>query len=687
MLSASPTKPVWPYPHHPEIPKQPTVIYTFSDRDPSLGLSDPEQGTFMTTIDQEQTVPVLPLPNPIRVVPPVSFSLDLTRSTNQRQGPDAVYYHDFIITSNSDVVVGSAHLELALPKGIEVAATPPAFLDGNKETVTWSKSGSLTLFPLGSVDARATRQLRVFLHVKNVGTAASPAVDPDLKKAGYAVFTQPPAVKLDRSSAREPYSRRFAADSVAAITAGTGYASIAQPVPIGDLSGPRFALYRGQPYTVAPEGDYAYTIAFANLGQKTATNVVLAMQVPYGVTFAGAEKGLTQSIAGNLPQLEANTASLTMTNRTDATTIKGSGGGVDIVTWHFASLPPQGVGVVKLRVKAYPGIHDATVADHSLTVKADGVPETVIATNPLGTRVLGKAFANSRWATMNAFLDHQNLVVRPEAVAPVQEYVEALTIDSRVSAHAGMDGLLLNNGVGIFPLTNGQVMAVVSETASGSIAANASGANRLASGDGHTIVAGLASAVTVTGIGTGFDGKSCQDLLASAQTIATQHLGRIIPAGGSNLIALDENNQPVQLSNDSGGKAVAITGSTAGVLDAGANAKILTPDATIVAAGIISHDGGGIISHDGGGLITQDGGGIISHDGGGLDASSTGSGIVSHDSGGIISPRWRRPEFRSPDEACGSIPEPQVCRRADYSSPISSSSRCITLRSTCAHMA
>ena len=86
------------------------MIYTFSDRDPSLGLSDPEQGTFMTTVDQEQTVPVLPPPNPIRVVPPVTFSLDLTRSTNQRQGPDAVYYHDFLIDSNSDLTAASARL-------------------------------------------------------------------------------------------------------------------------------------------------------------------------------------------------------------------------------------------------------------------------------------------------------------------------------------------------------------------------------------------------------------------------------------------------------------------------------------------------------------------------------------------------------------------------------------------------
>ena len=330
------------------------------------------------------------------------------------------------------------------------------------------------------------------------------------------------------------------------------------------------------------------------------------------------------------------------------------------------------------------------VADHSLTVKADGVPETVIATNPLGTRVLGKPFANSRTATMNNFIDHQSLVVRPEAVAPVQEYVEALSIDSRVSAHAGMDGLLLNNGVGIFPLTNGQVMAVVSESASGSIAANASGANRLALGDGHTIVAGLASAVTVTGIGTGFDGKSCQDLLASAQTIATQHLGRIIPAGGSNLIALDENNQPVQLSNDAVGRRWPSPARPPAFWTP-APMPVADKDATIVAAGFISHE-------EGASSVTT---AAVSspRTAAGLLVTMAGASMLRarkrnrqprqrrYQSGWREQSRWRRLEFRSPDEACGSIPEPQVCRRADYSSPISSSSRCITLRSTCAHMA
>ena len=189
--------------------------------------------------------------------------------------------------------------------------------------MTYSESAGLTIFKLGSVEARASRRLRVYFHVKNVGTAASPAVDPALKKAGAGCLHETPRREAGSRAGSSAVQRTFRGGQASSHAAGAGYAAITQPVPIGDPAGPRFALYRGQPYAVEEEGDYAYTIAFTNLGQKAATNIVLAMQVPYGVTLpGGGRKGLTQSMRREA-YLTANPLGYTTTDRTDAKNHQG----------------------------------------------------------------------------------------------------------------------------------------------------------------------------------------------------------------------------------------------------------------------------------------------------------------------------------------------------------------------------
>lgn len=625
------------YPHHPEIPKAPTILYFFSDRDPSLALSDPEQGTYLTTTDLQDTVGVWPATNPVRVVPPISFATIYDRSTNQRQGPGSIYHHDFLITSNSDLTATAAHLDLVLPKGVQLApAAPPAFTDGAGGAPTVVKSGTTTSITLGSFAPHQKRALRVSLQVINVGTAQNPAVDPALAKAQYAVFAATPVTRPGGvTTARALYpGRQTAAAAKPADEAAAGYATIPQPVPVGDPLGARFSLYRGQPYTVPEAGGYTYTIAFANLGQKAATNVAVEMQVPYGVTFAGTDPGLTQSIVNGQPVLTSNPKPVTMTQRSNAGVIKGSGGGADVVTWHFDSLAPQAVGTVKLHVTAFPGIHDATVADHSLDIFADGVAKVAIAKSSIGTRILAKPFKNAGWEILGGFLERLGFPVNQDTQPPLAQYVDELTADSRLGACAAMDGLHLNNGISIFPLGNSQVMVVGGENAPGQISHTA-GANRLAFGDGHEVTAGLAAAIHISAIGGTYDGQACDQLIAHAQDIANGHFARLLPAGGYNMIATDANDNPVQLSNDTSGTAVPITGSSVGVIDAGANGKILSMDATIVKSGLISQDGAGLIGNAGGALVGNAGGTLVGNAGGTL-ISNDGAGLVGNAGGTLV---------------------------------------------------
>ncbi|HEV7403164.1 MAG TPA: choice-of-anchor tandem repeat GloVer-containing protein [Chthoniobacteraceae bacterium] len=644
-----------------------TFIYSFSGINPNLGPSDPNQGAYLNCADLQKTIPATPDEVIIKVVTDISADVQY-RKTYFKLLPGYIFPYTFSITQNGDLDAVNCALNLVLPAGVEAlnqATTPnpvthlnqdtqPYFVNQQDQTtgtpLTITTSAKSAVVSLGQLSAHATTHVRVWFRVKT-------PLDPGLKSFGRVVFPVNPSVTGTRAATGAgPNLARFTAAAPAPVVLGT--AKVPQPIAVSEGLQPVLGIARSSPYLVNFGGTLTYTIVFSNFGDVDATNVEIGMQVPYGAQQTAVfpiDAGVINKYVSASGKVIASgndftPKPVTTTLRTDATIKKGSGDGVDIVTWRFKTLPAHSAGAIKLQLNCFPAFFDDCIRDHSLYIKAANAPLCTLAPNPIGTWVQKKPFDISKWEVLGCFTEHLGLQHDASTHGILVDYVTRLDAASQVTAVGGLDGVHLKNGARILQLQSDQAIVMASERNAagiGHLSITGPNASILVSGGGVTVASGDARSITISDVGGNVGARTASDLLDHAQDlVVAQALGNIIAANKGNMIDQDVDGKALQLSNHPAGAPVAIGAAAPGLVRANRGVDVTSSQGLIAVPGtpIISQDGSGIISDNSEGLIGQDGCGIIGQDGSGLITVSTGAlvnknggPVISNDGGTIIS--------------------------------------------------
>jgi len=648
----------------------PGVIHSFGDYVPTLGPSGKLQGYYLSSTDQLKPEPGGPKDCAVRVVSDVSWDFPAPQlSVNDSQPFDIVPF-DFVLTQNGDVPAMDPVLNFGIPQGTTFMTsfnfTPPAnavvTLDKNTHQVATGTShydlraldvdtglplvplitGSNVQIALGQVGPHTKHTIRIFLQVNG------PTLDPAIKAAGYKYGPVNPVIPgAPNNVAALREGSRTRSISSTAKSADTPAAS-ANSMSAHELSPARLGIVRNAPFSVQKGGQITYTISFVNSGDSDATNVNVGMQVPFRTQFVSATYGVINApnLAAHTVVPTANGTPYTTTPRTDKGVIHDTGGGVDIITWHFATLPAQSKGSVQLVVKCDPRFGDQPVQDHSAYINSATTGVVHVAADDVITWIYATTLNDSKIRAAQAFFASQGVTITPDLAPVVADVAKKLGPKSAIDALAGLDALhLVNKGVKIIPLGKDQVFVISNDGAS----IVAAGAGNVISRDGAgLVVSGQSSAISVKDIASSDSSisgtRTASYLLDNAPAILASHTGSLIQAGGGNLISQDGAGL---ISNHPGGGFLANASQLAGSAIQADGGRVISNDggsflpagAPIVshdAGGLISQDGAGLISQDGAGLISQDGAGLISQDGAGLSVFSRGgaSGIISDNSAG-----------------------------------------------------
>lgn len=392
-------------------------------------------------------------------------------------------------------------------------------------------------------------------------------------------------------------------------------------------------LFAGKqvPSIVRPGQQIPIIVFVGNTGDAPIANVKVAVQVPWGTDFVS---------AGTTPGF---------TKFTDKDSITGKST-PNVHRWTFASLGAHSAGAVTMivRVKnnaAYEGNYlfenSAVVTGQVGAATVERVPGNVrmlvLSTNPVA----------SAWQWFGAQLQSIGSNLFGQSNAALKSSVAGINAETRLTAIAGVDSIVMPNGALIIPLQGGNVVAAgggnIVASGGGNIVAGGAG-NFIAGSGGNVIAAGAGNLINVTSVG-----YCTRDNLAG---IVSGGAGNIIAAGGGNLIA---NDGASLIAND-GASLGTISLSLASIIAAGGGNVVAAGGGNIVAAGggnLIANDGAGIAetlasSRPGAalvgtsngfvqssGLIANDGGSLIANDGASLMPSSA-AGILSDQGGGLI---------------------------------------------------
>lgn len=652
-----------------------TFIFTFGGNNPNLGPSDPNQGSYINCADLQRTVPALPDQVIIKMVADISADVQYSKKYFKLL-PSYIFPYTFSITQNGDIDAVNCALNLVLPAGVEAldqATTPNPVTHQNQDTqpyfvnlqdqatgtpLTITTNAKSAVVSLGQLSAHSTTHVRVWFHVKT-------PLDPGLKSFGRVVFPVNPSVTGTRAATgASPHLARFTAAAPAPVVLGT--AKVPQPIAVSEGLQPILGIARSSPYLVNFGGTLTYTIVFSNFGDVDATNVEIGMQVPYGAQQTAVfplDAGVLNKYVTATGKVVASgndftPKPITTTLRTDAAVKKGSGDGLDIITWHFKTLPAHSAGAIKLQVNCFPSFFDDCIRDHSLYIKAANAPLCALAPNPVGTWVQKKPFDSSKWEVLGCFSEHLGLQHDARTHSILVDYVNGLDGASQVVAVGGLDGVHLKNGARIFQLQADQAIVMASERNAagiGHLSITGPNASILVSGSGVTVASGNAASITISNVGGSVGPQTASYLLDHAQDIVVaQHLGNIIAANKGNMIDQDIDGTALQVSNHPAAAGMPIAAAASGLVRANRGVDVTSSQGLIVVPGtkIISQDGNSIISDNSEGLIGQDGNGLISQDGNGLIVVSTGGlvnknggpvisndggTVISHDGGGVIS--------------------------------------------------
>jgi uncharacterized repeat protein (TIGR01451 family) len=392
------------------------------------------------------------------------------------------------------------------------------------------------------------------------------------------------------------------------------------------LNPPLLGISRNQPFSVKKGSQFTFTIHVTNHGESTASNVVVGMQIPWRTTFSSTDNGEIDAMTGGVVSPSGNSTPYTVDRQRDAGQIKGTGGGPDIISWHFASLPPQSSLKINLTVQCGSQFSDEAIQDNSAYVFADNVGVNHIAADPLTVWIFDKDLNDTKIQAVQTYFQNSGITVTPALDPAIALLAQTLTPQSQVQAFARLDALqLVTAGVKVIPLGKGQVL-LIGQDGSGIVS---QGAGNLVGHDGSSLVIqGDASKISVnTGVAA-VGTQTAEYLLNNIPSIVSQGAGNVIQGGGGNLISKTGDGI---LSNEPGGGILGPISTVANNLYSADGGRIVAQGAgNVVAAGA-----GNLIGQDGGSLIGQDGGSLIGQDGGGLVQMS--SGIVSQGAGNIVS--------------------------------------------------
>ncbi|MEA3187417.1 MAG: hypothetical protein QOD99_1247, partial [Chthoniobacter sp.] len=632
------------YPGH-EVQGTPGLIHSFGGFEPGQGLSEKLQGFYLTTSDLLAPIQGGPDDVLVRVLADVSWDFPAPERKTSKAKPTDIVAFDFNFTQNGDVTAEGGHVDFVVPQGttfLNGTVTPPAgaavstgtnlvvangstqydcrptFTD-DSSVVTATQTGANVQLALNDVPGHTSRAVRVFLKINS-------PLDPALAQSHAFVFDNQTTIIAGGSPSS---SARISRSVSSSSDEGTAHASGLDPMAVSNTNAPHLSLGRSAPYSVQKGGKFTYTISFANTGGAAATNVNVGMQVPFGTTFVSADNGILRDNILGKPM--SNPHPFTATERSKDQ-VKQTGGGHNILTWHYDSVPAQAVGLIKVTVQCFGSFADDCVRDHSLYINADNAASAVLSPNPIGTWVIGKPFDTSKWEVLQCFCQHLGIAINKQTAPALQAFVNTLTKNSKVQAFGGIDTLSLTNGVKVFQLGNNQVLCISND--GNSLISNDGGT--LISNDGGTLVAtGAGNAISISNIPS-LGTKTAEYLLDHVADVIAAGAGNVVAAGAGNLIS---NDGGTLLSNHPGGTDASIVSHDGGtVVAAGAGNVIAAGAGNILGvgqAGVVSHDGGTIVSHDGGTLLTSDGSGLTAV-GAGQIISNDGNSVISNDGNSLV---------------------------------------------------
>lgn len=646
----------------------PAVIHVLGGFEPGQGLSGKKQGFYLSTSDQLAPVPGFPDDFVVWVVSDVTWDFPPPEIAVNDSQPFDVVPFDFTFTQNGDVTASNTMLAFGVPPGVTFLTgnfTPhsgavvtldrdthqvadgttardftPVFV-GESGTITTTQNGAQVQLALGNIAGHTTHTVRVWFQLNG------PALDPAIKSGGLRY--EPLTPHLTGSYQPAPSVRERGLLGVRA-TAPTltvqAAAGGSNPMRAHELNPPKLGIGRTAPFAVTKGSQFIYTITFANFGDTAATNVDVGMQIPYRADFVSATNGvISQLVPGTGTVPVGNGTAYTTTPRAGKQLTAAGGSlhpGPNIVTWHFANLPPQSTGRIELTVKCDDRFADEPIQDHSLYVSAENTGLVHIAADDITTWILGKSLTESKLQAAQSFFQHAGVTLTPELAPAISEIAKSLTSQSQIHALAALDSFqIAASGAKIIPLGKDQVMVIAHVVSQGAgnvfpLAGNQSlivsqgggnvvsqgGGNVVSQGAGNVVAQGAGNAISIGGL-AGLGTKDCAYLLDNIPAIVSQGGGNVVAAGGGNLISNDGGSL---LSNHAGGGIIGNIGLAATSLIKADGGRIVSQGGgNIVAAG-----GGNVISSDGASLISEDAGSLISSDGGGLTVSNRGgSGIVA----------------------------------------------------------
>jgi uncharacterized repeat protein (TIGR01451 family) len=392
-------------------------------------------------------------------------------------------------------------------------------------------------------------------------------------------------------------------------------------------------LFAGKqlPSIVRPGQLIPIIVFFGNTGDTAITNVKVAVQVPWGSDFVANGTTLGFTKVSDTDQIAAKTTP-------------------NVYRWTFPTLAGHSAKAVTLivRVQNKPANEGKYMYENSAVVTGV-VGNTTVERIPGNARmlVLSTNPVASAWQWWGAQLQAIGSNLFGHGNTDVKNAVSNIGAETRLTAMAGADLLVMPNGAFIVPLGTGNVLAggggnLITDNGAGLVIAGGA-LNSVAGSAGHIVAAGAGNFINVTSVGL------CTTPNLSG--IVSGGAGNIIAAGGGNLIANDGASLiandgaslgPVSLNAAnvvaagggnivaSGGGNIVASGGGNVVASGGGNvtenlassrpgaALIPTSNGFVQASGLIANDGASILGDQGGGLIANDGASLIANDGASL---------------------------------------------------------------------
>lgn len=392
-------------------------------------------------------------------------------------------------------------------------------------------------------------------------------------------------------------------------------------------------LFAGKqlPSIVRPGQLIPIIVFFGNTGDTALTNVKVAVQVPWGSDFVGT----------------GTTPGFTKVSDTDQIAAKKT---PNVYRWTFPTLSGHSAKAVTMivRVQNKPANEGKYMYENSAVVTGV-VGTTTVERIPGNARmlVLSTNPVASAWQWWGAQLQAIGSNLFGHGNAEVKSAVSNIGTETRLTAIAGADLMVMPNGAFIVPLQSGNVLvggggSIITDNGAGLVIAGGA-LNSVAGSAGHVIAAGAGNFINVTSVGlctpsnlSGIVSGGAGNIIASgggnliandgASLIANDgaslgpislNAANVIAAGGGNVVASGGGN----IIASGGGNVVASGGGnvTENLVSSRPGAAIVpTANGFIQSSSLIANDGASILSDQGGGLIANDGASLIANDGASL---------------------------------------------------------------------